>query len=64
MGWRASFATAPEFVYALILLLWSVAFQVMDNQILMEDSSLNPDSTNNLTFRAFICGCLIIAMIV
>ncbi len=58
------YSTAPEFVYALILLLWSVAFQAMDNQILKEDSSLKPDSTNNLTFRAFMYGCLIIAMIV
>ena len=57
------FATAPEFVYVLILLLWSVAFHIMDNQILKEDSSLKPDSTNNLTFRAFMYGCLIITMI-
>lgn len=57
------FATAPEFLYAFVLLLWSLAFQIMDNQILKEDPTLKPDSTNNFIFRALLYGCLIIAMI-
>lgn len=58
------YSAAPEFIYVLVLFLWSLLFQLMDNQILKEDKTLKPDSTNSWSVRIPMYGCQIIAMIV
>lgn len=58
------FSTVPEFVYSIILLMGSIVFQIMDNQILKDDPTLNPDFTNDWKIRIPWYGILIAAIIV
>ena len=55
--------TLPEFLYALIILLWTVSFQVLDHFILMGNSGARPDPSNALLPRGIIYGALTVGCI-
>lgn len=56
-------ASLPEFLYTLVLLLWSLMFQVMDNQIVHDNPEVKKDETNHLSYRLALYGGYIIAIL-
>lgn len=43
--------TLPEFLYILVLFVWSLMFQLMDNRIIKDFPGTKPDTTNNMKIR-------------
>ncbi|GAA2970442.1 TMEM175 family protein [Lentilactobacillus parakefiri] len=56
--------TLPEFIYALVLLLWSVTFQIMDIQIRHDNPTAQKDRTSLFQFRLVLYGGMVAGMIV
>ncbi|MCU7558470.1 TMEM175 family protein [Macrococcus capreoli] len=56
-------ATLPEIVYLVIVLLWSVSFQLMDHQI-MKDNNVEKDITTHFLNRSLLYGGIILAAII
>lgn len=48
--------TMPAFAYPLNLMLWSIAFQLLDRQILRDNPSAEKDSSTRLFDRVFMYG--------
>ncbi|MBB1095999.1 TMEM175 family protein [Limosilactobacillus agrestis] len=57
-------ATFPEFLYAFIMLMWSLMFEVIDRQILHDNPQALKDPTNSRAYRSALYGGFILAMIV
>lgn len=55
--------TLPEFLYILILLLWSLMFQFMDNQIMKDYPDVQADVTNSKVIRIPLYGGFILALV-
>ncbi|CIY69096.1 membrane protein [Streptococcus pneumoniae] len=52
--------TLPELLYAVVLLLWSVMYQILDNQIVKDNPDSKIDSTNKLSLRIpMYCGYIL-----
>ena len=64
-GWIGEFpfAPIPESSYALILLLWTLSFELLDRQIIKENPYLERDYYHKPKFRMFEYIGFIIAMI-
>lgn len=56
-------STLPELLYTLDLFLWSLMFQIMDNQIRKDNPGTTRDETNNFSFRFLLYGTYLIAII-
>lgn len=54
----------PEFLYVLNLLLWSIAFQVMDNRIIHDNPGVPRDTTNTFRYRLFLYGGYGLALVI
>lgn len=57
-------STWPEFTYIFVQLIWSVAFHLMDNQILRDNPGVKKDASTEPTFRLVLYGGSIVALIV
>lgn len=57
-------AAFPEFLYAFIMLMWSLMFEIMDRQILRDNPSAEKDPTNSRTYRLALYGGFVLAMII
>lgn len=57
-------ATFPEFLYAFIMLMWSLMFEVMDRQILRDNPTAEKDPTNSRAYRLALYGGFVLAMVV
>lgn len=57
-------STFPEFLYAFILFMWSLLFEVMDRQILRDNPKAVKDPTNSRAYRTALYGGFILAMVV
>ena len=55
--------TLPELLYALVILLWTITFQILDVFILKVNKDAQPDPSNGLLSRGVIYGCLIVGCI-
>lgn len=56
--------TIPEVVYLSILLIWSFSFQLMDEQVLRDNSNIKRDVSNNLISRLFLYGGYVLGIII
>lgn len=54
----------PEFFYVLNLLLWSIMFQVMDNQVIKDNPGVEKDTTNTFSYRLYLYGGYGIALVI
>lgn len=57
-------ATFPEFLYVLVLLLWSIMFEVIDRQIIRDNPDVPKDPTNSRNYRLALYGGFVLAMII
>lgn len=57
-------AAFPEFLYAFIMLMWSLMFEVMDRQILRDNPTAEKDPTNSRAYRLALYGGFVLAMII
>ena len=44
--------TLPEALYVAVLFLWSLMYQILDNQLVKENPQIELDSTNGIKLRA------------
>ena len=56
-------ATFPEFLYAFIMLMWSLMFEVMDRQILRDNPNAEKDPTNSRAYRLALYVGFVLAMV-
>ena len=63
----APYDKLPEFLYPLNLLLWSIAFQWLDHEIVKDNPGIEKDASTGLVIRSVMYGgfilCMILAMI-
>ena len=52
----------PEILYVTVLFFWSLAFQLMDNQIVHDNPEIKKDSSNNITNRTVLYGGYIVSL--
>lgn len=55
--------TLPEFVYTLVLLLWSLSFQLMDHRIVRDNPDQDADVSDRPLLRAVLYGGISLAML-
>lgn len=55
--------TLPELLYTVDLFLWSLMFQIMDNQIRKDNPNTPTDETNNFGFRFLLYGSYFVSII-
>ena len=53
----------PEIIFALVLILWSVMFQVLDQQVLKDNPQAEKDPTTRFGYRTILYGGYIVALI-
>ncbi|KRL78844.1 TMEM175 family protein [Secundilactobacillus paracollinoides] len=56
-------AAVPELFYLVILLIWALIFQLMDEQIIRDNPKVKRDASNNLRTRIILYGGYIVGMI-
>ncbi|MCQ9210323.1 TMEM175 family protein [Granulicatella seriolae] len=55
--------TLPGVLFIVVLLLWSVMFQVLDWQVLKDNPEAKRDVTVNFTYRSILYGGYVIALV-
>ncbi|MCM0583204.1 DUF1211 domain-containing protein [Weissella diestrammenae] len=61
---KSSNDTIAEFVFAFVLLLWSILFQILDRQVIKDNYSARRDATNTFGYRCILYGGYLSALIV
>lgn len=54
-------ATFPEFLYVLVMLLWSIMFEVIDRQIIRDNPDVPKDPTNGHNYQLALYGGFLLA---
>lgn len=54
---------APEFLYSFVLLLWSIIFHLLDNQILHDNPETKPDESTQPLYRTVLYGLYIVTIL-
>lgn len=65
-AWIGEFpnSTLPEITYSVILLLWSITYQMLNRQIRKDNPEIKKDLTHSLRFRLPLYGGMLAALIV
>ncbi|GAA3198860.1 TMEM175 family protein [Lentilactobacillus kefiri] len=65
-AWIGEFSNSmlPEITYSIILLLWSISFQLMNRQVRKDNPEMQKDPTSSLKFRLPLYGGILAALVV